>query len=74
MQRYDFGLMDHPIYRENGDWCRYSDAEQAIADAVKAERERCARVCEDLIQEFQRCETSPSYTLTMAADKIRKGE
>jgi len=48
MKRYNFemlaGLPQVTIMheRENGEWVRYED----VADAIKAEREACAKLCE----------------------------
>lgn len=31
----------------DGEWVSFDDAQKAIADAVAAERERCAKLCEE---------------------------
>ena len=53
MKRYDhYGTLDgggpaEAIEEPDGDWVRYADAQAAISAAVAAERERCAKLCED---------------------------
>ena len=45
MQRWDIderGHMEDPT----GEWVKFTDAQVAIAAAVAAERERCAKLCE----------------------------
>jgi hypothetical protein len=49
MQRYTAEVDKDFAFHEpdpEGDWVMHDDAEAAIAAAVAAERERCARVCE----------------------------
>lgn len=36
----------------DGNWVLYADAQDAIAAAVAAERERCAKLCESLGDSF----------------------
>jgi hypothetical protein len=45
----------------------------AIAEAVEKERERCARVCEEMANSRYQLKESIKI-LTSAADAIRKGE
>jgi hypothetical protein len=41
-----YGVMVGPS--PEGEWVRWSDARQAVQEAVEAERERCAKLCEEL--------------------------
>ena len=42
---------------EYGEWVKHSDAEAAIAAAVKAERQRCARIADLYVPFSQACVT-----------------
>lgn len=52
----------------DGDYCKYSDAESAIAAAVAAERERCAAICVRMA-----LRSGMVCLLSEVADEIRKG-
>ena len=74
MKRYEhYGALNgggpaEPIEESDGEWVRYEDAMNAIA----AERERCAKVCEAQEYEYWRASEDQDFTPQDCADAIRR--
>jgi len=76
---HNMGSVVEPHYVVDADFSRYLERE--LAEAVAKERERCAKVCDEMDESFVTIygtdytdfQNDPRY-LQMAADAIRKGE
>jgi len=77
--QHNMGSVVEPHYVVDADFSRYLERE--LAEAVAKERERCAKVCDEMDESFVTIygtdytdfQNDPRY-LQMAADAIRKGE